>query len=388
MNKILLVFILLSLVSLTADVVYEGARSIGGSYLQHLNAPAYAAALASIGDFIGYATRFLSGLLSSYYGSSNLLWSLTITGYLAVLTLPFLAFTTSWSLATAIYLFERIGKGLRTPARDTILAEVTEDIGRGRAFGLHELADQVGALTGPLVVALCIAVSGYGLAYSVLFTPAIASIVLVVMARNLYPRLKSIRTTRGEAGLSKLSKLYWVYTLSMVFLSLGYIHWFIISYYVKKWSVFVDYEIALAYTLAMGVDAALALPVGYLYDKYRLKSLYIAPLTALLIPIILPASLNNKYYAYLIALLWGIVMALYEVNMRVAVADLVESPSRPLAYGVYGLIYGVSWATGGFIVSYLLDQSIYLTTIYIISIELASLLTLYYLNTLISRKRA
>ncbi|MEM1742095.1 MAG: MFS transporter, partial [Desulfurococcaceae archaeon] len=92
-SKLLLVFILLSLVSLTADIVYEGSRSIGGSYLESINAPPESAAIASFGDFIGYATRFITGLIASLYSSSNLLWLFTITGYLAILSLPILAFT-------------------------------------------------------------------------------------------------------------------------------------------------------------------------------------------------------------------------------------------------------------------------------------------------------
>lgn len=379
-SKLLLVFILLSLVSLTADIVYEGSRSIGGSYLESINAPPESAAIASFGDFIGYATRFITGLIASLYSSSNLLWLFTITGYLAILSLPILAFTNNWKIVVTLYLVERIGKGMRTPARDTILADVTEGVKRGRAFGIHELFDQIGALTGPVIVALCITINGYRLAYTVLFIPALIAISLVITARNLYPSIKSIEITRRRLNLEKMSRKYWLYTLSMIFLSLGYIHWFIISYFLRKWSILLDHEIALAYTIAMGIDAALALPVGYLYDRFRLKSLYLAPLTALFIPLLLSISSSSRIIPYLMASLWGIVMAIYEVNMRVAVADLVEPSVRALAYGLYGLIYGVFWAIGGFILTYLINISIVSTIIYVTVVETASTITLYYLN--------
>ncbi|MEM4532449.1 MAG: MFS transporter [Desulfurococcaceae archaeon] len=379
-SKLLLVFILLSLVSLTADIVYEGSRSIGGSYLESINAPPESAAIASFGDFIGYATRFITGLIASLYSSSNLLWLFTITGYLAILSLPILAFTNNWKIVVTLYLVERIGKGMRTPARDTILADVTEGVKRGRAFGIHELFDQIGALTGPVIVALCITISGYRLAYTVLFIPALIAISLVITARNLYPSIKSIEITRRRLNLEKMSRKYWLYTLSMIFLSLGYIHWFIISYFLRKWSILLDHEIALAYMIAMGIDAALALPVGYLYDRFRLKSLYLAPLTALFIPLLLSISSSNRIIPYLMASLWGIVMAIYEVNMRVAVADLVEPSVRALAYGLYGLIYGVFWAIGGFVLTYLINISIVSTIIYVTVVETASITTLYYLN--------
>jgi hypothetical protein len=59
----------------------------------------------------------------------------------------------SWQATTALYLVERVGKGLRTPVRNVILAEVSEGIGRGKGFGIHELMDQLGAVADPLLVA-------------------------------------------------------------------------------------------------------------------------------------------------------------------------------------------------------------------------------------------
>ncbi|MEM2179115.1 MAG: hypothetical protein QW272_09890, partial [Candidatus Methanomethylicaceae archaeon] len=82
MNKrILIVFLLLGLISLTADMVYEGARSISGAYLEHLEAPPIASSIIVIGEFIGYFLRFISGILASYLGSSIAFWSFLTLGY-------------------------------------------------------------------------------------------------------------------------------------------------------------------------------------------------------------------------------------------------------------------------------------------------------------------
>ncbi len=81
-------------------------------------------------------------------------WSITIVGYCtSLLAIPLLAFANTWSIAASLIIAERIGKAVRTPARDTILAYTTSSIGRGWGFGIHEAMDQIGAVSGPPLVA-------------------------------------------------------------------------------------------------------------------------------------------------------------------------------------------------------------------------------------------
>src|SRR5260370_41499921 len=46
---------------------------------------------------------------------------------------------------------DRIGKGIRTPPRDALIADITPPAMRGRAFGLQRGMDHAGAVLGPLV---------------------------------------------------------------------------------------------------------------------------------------------------------------------------------------------------------------------------------------------
>ncbi|MEM1629073.1 MAG: MFS transporter, partial [Desulfurococcaceae archaeon] len=80
-KRVLIVFYLLGLVSLFADMVYEGGRSISGAYLENLAAPPIGPALIGLGDFAGYVLRFIAGYLATLYQSSRLLWGFVIVGY-------------------------------------------------------------------------------------------------------------------------------------------------------------------------------------------------------------------------------------------------------------------------------------------------------------------
>ena len=61
---------------------------------------------------------------------------------------------------STMVLLERTGKAVRSPAKSTLLAVAARTVGRGRGFGVHKALDQTGALLGPLLVALVIALTG------------------------------------------------------------------------------------------------------------------------------------------------------------------------------------------------------------------------------------
>ena len=66
-----------------------------------------------------------------------------------LLAVPLLALAGHWPLAAALIVAERMGKAIRTPARDVMLSCASDHIGRGWGFGLHQALDQNGAVIGP-----------------------------------------------------------------------------------------------------------------------------------------------------------------------------------------------------------------------------------------------
>ncbi len=379
MRRELLVFLVLGLVSLTADVAYEGARSVSGPLLKSLGAIPLAAAVVGSGELVSYLARFLGGYLSTLLMSSSVLWATVIAGYAVnLVVVPLLAFAGRWELAVALYIAERVGKGLRSPARDTILAEVTSGMGRGKGFGIHEVMDQAGAFVGPLAVAWALGFGGYRAAFLSLALPAAISVGLVTSAALLYPRVGSVSVRPATpVGLRGLPRRFWLYTASMSLLLAGYAHWTIASMHMVSRGTVSPAEVALAYSIAMAVDAAVALPIGAAYDKIGVVSLAAVPPLAAAVAVLLVYA-EGPAAPYAVGALWGIVMGAYETSMRAAVADLVEPHARALAYGTFGLLTGLSWSAGGFALASLLGSGLPLLC-YVVSLEAASLAVLLYL---------
>src|SRR5438552_7725718 len=176
--------ILLGVVSLFSDMTYEGARSITGPYLAVLGASATVVGIvAGFGELVGYALRLVAGYLSDRTGRY---WTITLVGYVVnLLAVPLLALAGRWELAAALMIAERLGKAIRTPARDAMLSHATTKMGRGWGFGLHEAMDQTGALLGPLIgAAVLFRRDGYSTVVGVLLIPALPTLGEPVETRN------------------------------------------------------------------------------------------------------------------------------------------------------------------------------------------------------------
>ena len=377
----LVAFIALGLVSLFADMTYEGARSVLGAYLDVLGAGAVVAGSVAVGDFLGYVARGAGGMLAHRLRSSKAYWALVFFGYAVNLfAVPALAFAGSWGVALALILIERIGKGLRTPARDAILAEVTEGIGKGKGFGLHEVMDQVGAVAGPALVGYALLASGgtYSEAFKMLFIPALIALLMLSVAFINYPSLKGVSGVReGRERRASLGRSFWLYTLAMSLLALGFMHWSLIAFHLKASGVMKGYEIAYMYVVAMLADAAVAFPAGYLYDRFGPKTLIATPFLAIAAPaVLLRCGLNGISAVPVAAVIWGVLMGLYETNMRVTVADTVRPELRAYAYGMYGMMFGISWAAGNALMGALYPVSLHALLAFIVLVEVASLAAL------------
>ena len=343
MDRKLLTFALLCLVSLTADITYEGARSVIGPYLEILGASAIIAGLSTVGDLLGYVARLWSGIAVSRARSSRALWIATIGGYaINLFSVPPLALARDWQQVLGLVIAERVGKGLRTPTRDVVLAEVSEAIGRGKGFGIHEVADQAGAIAGPVIVAALASYLGIRHAFLWLAIPAAVSMALVISAYATYPRVKSLEVEGPAISVGSLMKRrsFLQFAVATVLLGLGFVPWTVLSYEGAKLGLSVG-ALATAYALAMGVDAAIAFPAGWLYDRFGPRVMLIAPLACLAAPIaILSGSVVGLY---LCAASWGACMGVMESVFRAAVAELVEPSARAAAYGLAYFLFGLAW---------------------------------------------
>ena len=350
--------ILMGIVSLLGDVVYEGARGVTGPYLALLGASATMVGLiGGLGEFIGYALRLFSGFIAD---RTKAYWLFTFIGYGLLIAIPLLAFTNSWQVAVLLIVLERVGKAFRSPARDTILSYATKEVGRGFGFGLHEALDQIGAIIGPLIFSVILFAGGnYRTGFSVLWIPALMVIGILRIAKNRLPHPEKLESEQ-EAGAKNnpiFSKIFILYSLFTFFSVAGFANFPLISYHLKIKAIVSDVQIPALFALAMGVDALTALIIGKAYDRVGLKTLMIIPLFSVFIPFL--TFSNMLVFVIIGIILWGIVLGVHETIMRAAVADLTAISRRGSAYGIFNTIYGLSWMLGGAFMGMLYEHSVF-----------------------------
>ncbi len=112
-------------------------------------------------------------------------------------------------MAALLIILERVGKATRSPPRDAMLSPIPPgrwDTAGG--FGLHEALDQFGAMSGPLAVALVLAVSHgqYKLAFASLAVPAVIMLSLLAVARVLYPRPQDLSAGPAQGRVGGLAE--------------------------------------------------------------------------------------------------------------------------------------------------------------------------------------
>jgi MFS family permease len=348
--------VLIGIVSLFADMTYEGARSVTGPYLAILGASGTVVGIvAGLGELIGYGLRLVSGYISDRTGRY---WAITIVGYVVnMAAVPLLALAGRWELAALLIIAERTGKAIRTPARDAMLSHAAHQMGRGWAFGLHEALDQIGAILGPLLVAGVLYFKGnYQISFGALLAPALLAVSVLVVARYLYPRPQDLEVAPPQLKTEGLPRAFWLYLAAVAFIAAGYADFPLIAYHFEKASVAAPAWIPVFYAVAMGVDALAALLFGRLFDRLGLSTLVIVSfLSAFFAPLVF---LGNTPLALVGMALWGVGMGAQESIMRAAVAGMVPPNRRGSAYGILNTGFGLAWFAGSALMGVLYDASL------------------------------
>ncbi|HUI71040.1 MAG TPA: MFS transporter [Spirochaetia bacterium] len=363
--------ILMGCVSLFSDMTYEGARSITGPFLKVLGASATAVGVvAGLGELIGHTVRLASGVIAD---RTRRYWTLTILGYAVnLIAVPLIALSGDWVVASILMVAERFGKAIRKPSGDAMLSFARQTVGSGWTYGLHEAMDQIGAVTGPVIVAavLYLKADNYRLGFAVLAIPALVGIAIVVATRFLYKDPSSLEVKTPSIGGRGLGSRYWLYMVAVGFVALGFADWALVAYHFEARKLFSDATIPLLYALAMGVDAVAALIFGRFYDRVGSKTLVVASvLSAGFAPL---AFLGGPIAAAMGAVLWGIGMGWQESIMRSVVADLAPKEKRASAFGLFNTGYGILWFAGSALIGFLYGRSMAAMITFSVAAQLAS----------------
>ena len=290
-------------------------------------------------------TKVFSGYISDRIGKRK---PLILIGYgLGALSKPLFALAGTAPVVLGARFADRIGKGLRGAPRDALVADVTPPEIRGRAFGLRQSLDTVGAFIGPLIaIGLMVVFAGdIRSVFWIAIIPGAVAVLLVLIGVEDAPNQIHDKTPARPPirllDLKKLAASFWHTTgIGVVFTLARFSEAFLI---LKASAEGLPLALAPLVLVAMNVVYALgAYPAGVLSDRVSGRALLGVGMTCLILADLALALLPGVGGAFVGIALWGGHMALTQGLLAKMVADTSPPHLRGSAYGLFNLATGVT----------------------------------------------
>ena len=361
--------LILGIVNLFSDMTYEGASSINGPFLQTLGASAaMIGAISGIGEFLGYSLRFIAGYISDKTGKY---WFMTFLGYaINLFAVPALALVNDWPAAACLIVAERVGRAIRKPTIEAMLSYTTH-LGKGWVYAVNTALDQIGAVVGPLLIALVLLLKeDYRTGYGLLLIPTLLALATLTIARLYFPNPSSLEAG-PTATLKGFTPSYWLYMAGAACFAAGLVSFELISYHFSTTATVTAHWIPLFFAIAMATDAIASLIFGKLFDRIGIPVVLMAFLiSSCFAPFIF---LGNFSMALVGMILWGIGFGAQDTLLKALIASILPEGKRNLAFGLFYTGYGGGWLVGSVITGLLYAQSRYLLVAFSVTLQLVSL---------------
>lgn len=335
----------LALVSLFNDFASEMVYPLLPAFVT-LTLGAGAGALAALdgaADLAAAATKWWSGSRADRPGWRK---PLILTGYFsAILIRPVIgAASAAWQVI-GFRVLDRIGKGLRTPARDAMIADATLPENRGRAFGFHRAADHFGSIPGALIAwwLLQHQVDVRRVLTLSVIPGVVAGLVLLLVLRGADgPRCREADgpTDRQAAESDATGRVFWVPVVALALLVLLRLPETLLLLRLQDLGVPVA-TIPLVWAGLHAVRSVVSYPGGWLTDHLGPRGAVAAGGVAFSVGIAALGSALGPAAAIAVFLALGLVAGLTESAERVVVARL--APRRTgRGFGAYHALTGLA----------------------------------------------
>jgi MFS family permease len=275
---------------------------------------------------------------------------MVVWGYgIASLIRPLVGIAQSFSQVLAIRVTDRIGKGIRSSARDALIADSVDPKFRGRAFGFHSAGDNAGAMLGPLVAFALLRWQAFSLRQVFLWTAlpgALAMLVLLVWVHEV-PRpgagagAAPPKTAFQERGRSRMGGRFWAFLGVLVLFTLGNSTDAFLLLRAHELGV-ATALIPIIWAVLNVVKAATNTPGGILSDRLGRKPLIVAGWVIYAAVYFAFARAHAPWQAWALFAAYGLYFGLTEGVQSALVADLVPAERRGTAFGWYNLAIGIA----------------------------------------------
>ena len=331
----------LGFVSFFTDMSSEMVFSLLPTFLLGLpgSSRAVLGLIEGTAEALSYALRAVSGFFSDKFRKRK---PFVLIGYaLSNAVKPLFAVARVPIDVFVIRVSERVGKGVRTSPRDTLLCESVSEKRRGAAFGLHRTLDQAGAIVGPVVASAAMLILGFTIR-DVFWLSLIPGTIALFIILFLVKERASKSTSEFKLLAGIKSALKGNFSLLLVIVgvfSLGSFNFSFVLLNAQEAGI-ADSLIPLVYAAVNVAHTAIAIPAGVLSDRIGKEKVMVLGYGIFLSTTLLILFPASGYVALLVAVMYGAYIGVVETVQRALIPDYVEKGLRGTAYGIYYLVVG------------------------------------------------
>jgi MFS family permease len=322
--------------------------------------PAFVASLGAAPAFLGLvegladATSSLLKLASGYIADKRRKKPFVLAGYgVAAVARPLVALATAPWHVLAVRLTDRVGKGIRSAPRDALIANSVDKAQAGRAFGFHTAMDHAGAVCGPLIATLLLAL-GWQLRsvfWFALLPGALAFAMLLTVRETPASATADIGTPTPDAKAA-LPKSLTRYLAILALFSLGNSSDAFLLLRARELGVQVVAIPVLwaVFHVAKVVSSHFG---GSWSDRVARSKLIVGGWSVYALTYLAFGVARQSWQVWALFVVYGVYYGLTEPAEKALVRDLAPPSSRARAYGFYNFIVGAAALPAGLLTGWL-----------------------------------
>jgi MFS family permease len=297
--------------------------------------------------------KTLSGFWSDKIGKNK---PFLLLGYgLSALIMPLYAFVVSPVQVLLLRFVERVGKGIRTAPRDSLIAGSVIDGKTGKSFGFQKAMDNSGAILGPLIAFAVLAIfpGNYKIIFLLSGIPALLGILVIIF--GIKEAKKSNTTLLKSFRLKDFSPKFYLFLAIVFIFTLGNSTDALLLVKANEVGVKVAF-IPLVYLITSVVSVLLSVPIGNLSDKIGKERVLIAGYFIYAIVYFGFGATSSVGTIVSLFALYGLYSAATDGIQKAFVSDMVDSNKKGTGLGLYNALLGITLLPASLIAGILYDK--------------------------------
>lgn len=359
-NKIPRNVLVLGIVSLFNDIASEMTYPILPIFLTGvLGAPvAIVGLIEGVAEATASLTKFIFGYISDRLRKRKIF---VMVGYSFSSAAKFLiAIASSWYFVLAGRFLDRLGKGERTAARDSILLESATANNRGFIFGFHRAADSAGAIIGPLLAILLLYFLKDNLRIIIMlaiFPPLVGVLLLSLFIKEVKKKDDGMRKPAINFNWSQWSPRFKIFLVGSIIFSLGNSADAFLLLRAKELGL-TTILVTFAYVLYSLFQTIFSIPAGKLADVIGYKKIYSLGLLVFAFVYFSFGFIKNPLWIWFLFPIYGFYIAMTDGVSKAYVSEFTTQENSGTYFGFYqtiiamcaflaSLIGGILWTKVG-----------------------------------------